>query len=375
MSVKAQHTSEEHYRLLVEGVLDYAIYMLDPDGRILSWNAGAERIKGYTRSEILGRSFSQFYPQEDQRSGKPRRELALALEHGRVQDEGWRVRKDGRRFWANVTITALFDEAGRHVGFAKVTRDETRRRHIEDLEEASRRMEEFLALLAHELRNPLAPIRNAAAIMRLRPIDDPGLAWSRDVIDRQARHMTRLVDDLLDVSRVTTGMITLAREPCRLADVLDQAIETTQPLLEGRRQELVVKQPETPLVVEGDPLRLTQIVIGLLNNAARFSPEGAPIRLSTFREGRDAVIKVADEGIGISQELLPRVFDLFLQGDETRGRTEGGLGIGLTLVRGLAEMHGGSVEARSPGPGRGSTFYVRLPLLLHGRDATTPAAT
>jgi signal transduction histidine kinase len=224
-------------------------------------------------------------------------------------------------------------------------------------------MEEFLALLAHELRNPLAPIRNATAIMRLRPMDDPNLAWSRDVIDRQARHLTRLIDDLLDVSRITTGKIALAREPMAIADALHQAVEASQPVLESRHQDLVVAIPEEPLWVDADPVRLTQVVVNLLNNAAKFTPEGGQVRLSAGREGNDAVIRVRDSGIGMSAALVPRVFDLFLQGNESKGRAEGGLGVGLTLVRGLVEMHGGSVEAHSEGPGSGSTFVVRLPLL------------
>ncbi len=355
---------DERFGLLVESVRDYAIFMLDPEGRVVSWNPGAERTNGYRRDEILGCHFTIFNTQEDQRAGRPGRELERARAAGCARDEGWRVRKDGSRFWAHVTLTPIEDAAGTFVGFSVVTRDETLRRHSEELEEASRRMEEFLALLAHELRNPLAPIRNAAAIMRLQPLDDPNLAWSRDVIDRQARHLTHLVDGLLDVSRFTTGKILLVREPLALGDVLRQAVEASQPAVEVRRQVLKVAIPEEPLRVDGDPVRLVQVVSSLLDNATKFTPEGGHIRLSAGREGSDAVIRVSDSGIGMSAELLPRVFDLFRQGGDSRGHSESGLGVGLTLARGLVEMHGGSIEAQCAGPGRGSTFVVRLPGLV-----------
>ena len=352
---------ETLFRLLVEGVRDYAIFLLDPDGRITTWNRGAERIKGYTRDEIVGRHFSVFYTPEDQRADKPGRELEIARAAGRVVDEGWRVRKDGTRFWANVTITALYDDAGLFIGYGKVTRDDTQRRHVEELEAAARRMRQFLALLAHELRNPLAPIKNAAEIMRLLPIEDPTFTWSRKVIDRQVGHLTRLVDDLLDVSRITTGKLMLSRETIPLSSVVQQAVESSQPLIDAREQKLVVAVPEEPIVLDADPVRLAQVLINLLNNAAKYTPEGGQIRLSACREGGDAVVRVRDTGMGIEPELLPHVFDLFLQGGAA-DQGEGGLGIGLTLVQSLVEMHGGSVEAQSEGPGMGSTFIVHLPM-------------
>ena len=360
--LKPHREGEELFRLLIGSVREYAIFMLDPEGRIATWNLGAERIKGYTREEIVGRHFSVFYGLEDRRDGKPARELELARRDGSTTDEGWRIRKDGGRFWANVTITALYDDTGRLVGFAKVTRDDTQRRHIEQLEAASRRMEEFLAILAHELRNPLAPIRNAAMIMRLMPITDPNLAWSRDVIDRQVHHLTRLVDDLLDVGRITSGKLQLMREPITVASVIQLAVEAGQPVLDARHQNLVVALSQEPLRIQGDLVRLTQAVVNLLNNAAKYTPEGGHIRLSAGREGTDAVIRVRDSGIGMAVEFQPHVFDLFRQGTDSEGRTEGGLGIGLTLVRSIVEMHGGVVEARSEGRGRGSTFVARLPL-------------
>jgi PAS domain S-box-containing protein len=200
--------SEERFRLLVEGVKDYAIFMLDPDGHISSWNQGAELIKGYRPEEILGKHFSIFYPADALARGWPEQELRIALVQGRLENEGWRVRKDGSIFWANVVITPLYDERRQLLGFAKVTRDLSDRKRIEALEEADLRRNEFLAMLSHELRNPLAPIRNALGVMRMSGVDESTLEWAMTVVDRQVAHLTRLVDDLLDVSRIASGKIT-----------------------------------------------------------------------------------------------------------------------------------------------------------------------
>jgi PAS domain S-box-containing protein len=354
--------SEERLRLMIESVQDYAIFMLDPQGIVASWNLGAQRIKGYAASEIIGRHFSTFYPPEEVIAGKPELELRMARELGRFAEAGWRLRKDGTRFWANVTLTAFHDRAGQLIGFVKVTRDETDRRNAEQLEDAARRMEEFLAILAHELRNPLAPILNATAIMRIRTIEDPDLAWARDVIDRQTKHLTRLVDDLLDVGRITTGKIVLAHDRVDLADVLRHAVEATQPLLDARSHRIELVLPAEPLVVQGDPVRLVQVANNLLNNAAKFTPEGGTIHLGAERRDHEAWIVVRDSGVGIPADLLPTVFDLFRQGGDANEPGQGGLGIGLTLVRRLVEMHGGAVDASSEGAGKGSTFVVRLPL-------------
>ncbi|HEY4296078.1 MAG TPA: PAS domain S-box protein, partial [Paraburkholderia sp.] len=192
--VEALRQSEERFRLLVDCVKDYAIFMLDPQGYVVSWNAGAARIKGYTRDEIVGQHFSRFYLPEEAAAGRPARELSIARQIGHVEDEGWRVRKDGTAFWANVNITAVHDESNRLRGFAKVTRDLTERRQREELERSGERMREFLATLAHELRNPLAPVRNAVGVMQLETGLSPALAHARDLIDRQVTHITRLVD-------------------------------------------------------------------------------------------------------------------------------------------------------------------------------------
>jgi PAS domain S-box-containing protein len=365
--------SEERFRLLLEGVEDYAIYMLDPEGRVTSWNAGSQKITGYSADEIVGQSFERFYPPEDVAAGRPAAELRTATLNRRATDLGWRVRKDGTRFWAEVVVTALHDEEGRLRGFAKVTRDLSERKRIENLEEQGRHLTEFLAMLAHELRNPLAPIRNALGILAVAPEVSPQVAWCRDVIERQTSHLTRLVDDLLDVSRITRGKLSMLTTTIDLNAAAGRAVEAARPLIDSRRHRLAVELAPAPVQVNGDMTRLVQVIVNLLNNAAKYTPEGGDIALSVGIEGDDALIRVKDNGIGIPADMIEHVFDLFAQGERTLARTEGGLGIGLTLARRIVALHGGSIKAVSPGPGQGSEFCVRLPLLpAYARDV--PAA-
>jgi signal transduction histidine kinase/DNA-binding response OmpR family regulator len=232
-----------------------------------------------------------------------------------------------------------------------------------NIQEDDRRKNEFLAMLAHELRNPLAPIRNAVEILRQLNRGEGELGWASDVIGRQVEQMVRLVDDLLDISRITGGKIQLRKEPSLVAPVVSSAIETSRPLIEGRNQTLEVSLPAEPLWVEADRARLGQVLANLLNNAAKYTGDGGRIGIDVRREGPDAVFRVSDTGVGIPPEMISRVFDLFTQVDRSLDRSEGGLGIGLTLVRRLIEMHGGSVQARSDGPGLGSEFILRLPAL------------
>jgi len=237
------------------------------------------------------------------------------------------------------------------------------RKRIEDsLRDADSRKDEFLAMLGHELRNPLAPIRNAVQVMRKIGVADPKLAWARDVVDRQAGHLTRLVDDLLDVSRIIRGKITLHKSSIEIAAVVEQALETSKPLIDIRQHELTVSVPEEPVRIYGDPVRLAQVISNVLNNAAKYTPSGGKIGLAVTREAGQAVIRVRDTGEGISAHLLPRLFDLFTQAERTIDRSQGGLGIGLTIVQKIVELHGGYVEAYSEGPGKGSEFVIRLPV-------------
>jgi PAS domain S-box-containing protein len=364
--------SEARFRLLVESVRDYAIFMLDVNGNIRSWNPGAQALKGYSADEIIGRHFCAFYTPEDQAAGKPAAELREARLNGRAEEDGWRVRKDGTLFWANVVLTAVYGDDGQHIGFAKITRDMSERRRLEELERTSRMMSEFLAMLAHELRNPLAPMRNAVTLMQLEPMASPALKSSRAIIDRQLTHVTRLVDDLLDIGRLTTGKVKLRMERIKLSDIVDRAVETARPVIEARRHMLSLELPLQPIHINADPTRLAQILQNLLVNAAKYTPEGGRVQVRVQSSDGFVTISVADNGRGIAQGDLQRIFELFAQG---QGNTpsDSGLGVGLTLARSLAEMHGGRLDAESAGAGQGSTFLLRMPLADRQEGISRPA--
>jgi CheY-like chemotaxis protein len=271
------------------------------------------------------------------------------------------VRKDGSLFWANVVITAIYDEHRVLRGFAKVTRDMSERKRLEQLEVSSRRISEFLATLAHELRNPLAPVRNAIGVMQMEADMPPHVATCRDIIDRQTSHLGRLVDDLLDMGRITTGKIDLRMTRVDVSDIVARSIELVHPFIDERVQSVVTKLPTEPVYVMGDSTRLVQVVQNLLNNASKFSPRASAIRVEVEPEASALLLKVIDTGRGISQKGLASIFDLFVQEDHYLNPGEAGLGIGLTLCRSIVEMHGGSISAASGGPNQGSTFTVRLP--------------
>jgi signal transduction histidine kinase len=276
------------------------------------------------------------------------------------------------------------EPSGRHFGPAERSMVETlasraavaldNAQLYQDVQEADRQKNEFLSMLAHELRNPLAPIRNAVHVLRLQAEGRPELDWARDVIDRQVRHLVRLVDDLLDVSRITRGKVRLQLEAVALAGVVAEAVEASNPEIAAREHRLEVTLPPAPVWVQGDATRLAQVVTNLLNNAAKYTDPGGHIQLTVGREGDEAVVRVRDNGVGIPLEMLSTVFNLFTQADRSLDRSQGGLGIGLTLVKRLVEMHGGRVEADSNGVGRGSEFVVRLPALADTETRSAGAA-
>ncbi|HEX7054150.1 MAG TPA: PAS domain S-box protein [Burkholderiales bacterium] len=366
--------SEERFRLLVEAVKDYAIFMLDAEGRVMSWNPGAERIKGYRAVEVIGQHLRIFYPEEARRRRWPEQQLAAARDYGRFEDESLRVRRDGSTFWAHVVVTPVRDASGTLRGYAKVTRDLTDRKRIEALERAERQTNEFLAMLAHELRNPLAPISNALNLLARKPTVDPAELWVREVLVRQTGQMTRLVDDLLDVSRITRAAVVLDRKPVDLRSVVRNAADASRQWFAERGQSFEVRLPEERLIVEADEVRLNQVIQNLLHNAAKYTPDGGRIALSAAREEAAVAIRVCDSGVGMSPELLASAFELFKQGVQGLERRQGGLGVGLTLVQRLVTLHGGSVQAHSDGPGRGSEFVVRLPLREEPAIVREPAA-
>jgi len=363
---------DDLFRLLVDSVQDYAIFMLDPQGCVATWNAGAQKIKGYTKDEILGRDFSVFYPADAVNRRWPQLELALALERGRFEDEGWRVRKDGTQFWANVVIAPVRDETKCLRGFAKITRDLTARKQVEDLQRGERQVNEFLAMLSHELRNPLAPIQSALDVLERKPDDLDVARWGRAVIGRQVQQLSRLVDDLLDVSRITRGKIELKPEPVDFRRSVEQAVEATGPITDAHRQVVELTLPDVPMPIRADPMRLEQIIANLMSNASKFTPDAGRIRVLVATIGQIASVTVADDGIGMSAALLPRIFDIFVQGERTLDRSNGGLGVGLTLSKRLAELMGGTLTATSAGPGCGSEFTLAFPLAIPRRVQQRP---
>jgi PAS domain S-box-containing protein len=540
------------FRFLVENVQDYAILMLDTEGRVATWNPGAERILGYPEQEILGQHFSRFFTPEDVRRGLPERELKMAAAEGRALDENWAVRKNGSRFWASGVTHPLTD--GTLHGYVKVFRDltdkkraedrlrdqtqisetlnrigrllaveldvtkllqkvtdeattltralfgaffynrigpqnemfslytlsglpremfskfplprntplfdpvfrgddtirlddveqdprfgqnppfngipeglpavrsflgvpvvsrsnevlggmffghtrpgvftarderlvvgiagqaaiaidnarlfedarrlsDTLRRQNDELADTDRRKNEFLAMLGHELRNPLAPIANALHIIQQEKQVTPIIEQATGMAYRQVLHLTRLVDDLLDVARITRGTIQLHKSRVELAQVISRAVETAQPMIAAGRHELSVSYPRDTIWLDADGARMQQVIVNLLSNSSKFTPPGGRIWLTAHWEGQNVVIRVKDTGLGIAPDLLPKVFDLFTQAERSLARSEGGLGIGLTMVRKVVDLHGGAVEAYSPGLRQGSEFVVRLPIL------------
>jgi PAS domain S-box-containing protein len=272
--------------------------------------------------------------------------------------------KSGAEIWMLYNVFTIKDSTGEPVGFATVSRDISARKHAEAaLREADQRKDEFLAMLAHELRNPLTPINNAADILDRLKLEDSRLSWATEIIKRQVKHLTHLVDDLLDVSRIVRGKISLKKERLDLVEVIKAALETARGFISAKQQHLDVRLPEQPILVEGDSVRLSQVLLNLLDNASKYSSEKSRIEINVQPLGAEVEIQVRDNGTGISPELLPTIFDLFQQGARSLDRSQGGLGIGLTLVKQLVELHGGRVTPSSLGVGLGSTFSIRLPTM------------
>jgi PAS domain S-box-containing protein len=365
----------ERFRTTLTSIGD-GVMVTDAQGRVTLLNPVAEALTGWD-ADAIGRPVEAVFRIVNEATRAPvENPVGKVLREGAVVGLGNHtvlIGRDGRERPIDDSGAPIRDGRGGVVGVVLVFRDITERRASEhQLHENDRRKDEFLAMLAHELRNPLAPIRNAAHTLTLLGQPDERLRWVSGVIERQVGLLTRLVDDLLDVSRITSGKITLQRERVAVAAVLAQAVETARPAAESRHENLAVEVADDVGVVDGDPARLIQVVGNLLDNAIKYSEEGGQVRLTAGAEAQEVVIVVRDEGVGIDAELLPHVFDLFIQADRSLERRQGGLGIGFTLVRRLVEMHGGRVEVASDGAGRGSEFTIRLPRLAV--DAPAPAA-
>ncbi|HXS52984.1 MAG TPA: PAS domain-containing sensor histidine kinase [Usitatibacter sp.] len=363
--------------MLTEQSPEHVVLLFDPAGHITWANPAAEHVFGYERGELAGLASSALFVPEDVARGLAGHEVEVAIRNGVAEDDRWQRRKDGSRFWAVGAMVALRDAAGEVVALAKVLRDrtdlkgqiETLRNHAIALEQAARRKDAFLSTLAHELRNPLAPLSNAVQLIRMSGAADGDIDYPLKVIERQADLLRRLVDDLLDISRIAAGKVDLERRPLVLQDLLRQCVEDVRTLVAERRHAVDVLVPDEPIRLAADAARLQQVFVNLLTNAAKYTPLGGRIALKATLEGHEAVVKVVDDGVGIPQEMLPRIFELFTQVESSRALARGGLGIGLALVRDLVAMHGGSVQVRSEGIGKGSEFTVRLPLGTGERGA------
>jgi PAS domain S-box-containing protein len=358
---KALRDSEGRLKALFANAA-VGIAELTRDGVFALVNDSLCRLLGERRESLVGLPLAAVAHDDDREDVQS---LMRRLADGHIETfaaERRFVRRDGETIWVKLSISSARASAEHGVSAVAVIEDITERKHAEeDLREADRRKDEFLATLAHELRNPLAPIRNSLHIFRMAGIQDPAVSRVADMMERQVAHMVRMVDDLLEVSRISRGKIELRKERIELASVLRNAVDTSMPLIEAAKHRLAIDVPEDPMVLDADPVRLAQVFANLLNNSAKYTREGGEITLRVTREAGMAAVCVSDNGEGIPQPMLKRVFNMFTQVN-TGSRAQGGLGIGLTLAKTLVHLHGGTIEASSEGQGRGCEFRVRLPL-------------
>jgi PAS domain S-box-containing protein len=371
----------DQFALLVSSVTDYAIFMLDPAGVIVTWNEGAQRIKGYRADEIIGRHFSVFYPADDARNRKPDWELEIAKREGRYEEEGWRIRKDGSRFWASVVITALRDQTGRLRGFGKVTRDMTERHELEErrnferateaarLREHANRMAElertktqFLNLASHELRGPMTVLRGYNSMLRDGSIPMQEIPRVARLLETKLAQMDMLIEQMLETARLETDSVDVFRQVFDLGDLAREQVELFEPLADGHH--LVLSADPAPVEVAGDRPRIATVIANFLDNALKYSPAGGEICVSTGRRDSIAFLSVRDEGLGITPEHLPMLFSRFGRLPTEENVAIRGTGLGLFLCKEIANRHGGDVSVQSK-PGVGSEFTLTLPLREH----------
>ena len=388
---EALRTSEERLRLIIENAVEFAIFSTGPDMRITRWSSGAERLMGYTEAEMLGRHFETIFTAEDRAAGRPEAEREQALLHGRAVDDKLHVRKDASTFWASGALMPM-RAAGAVVGFVKILRDQTQERQAQSelvegrarliealaakaqahaaLEAADVAKNRFLAVLSHELRNPLASIHSATQALSSGALGPEDTGRAIDILNRQCGAMKKLMDDLLDITRLSLGRLVLQRETVLLSTVLQHAIEASRPVIDGFGHHFEFAIPEQPVELVADTVRLSQVFTNLLVNAAKYTPPGGHIALEAVVDQGTLEVRVRDDGAGMAPENVAAMFEMFVQ-HSSHVASGAGLGIGLALVRNIMELHGGTVEGRSEGPGRGSVFTVRLPL-AHPRPARDP---
>jgi two-component system CheB/CheR fusion protein len=385
--------SEERMRLVIDNTMDYAIFSTDLEGRITSWNSGAERLLGYTEPEVLNRGCEMIFTEEDRDAGIPTQELAIALAEGGAADDRWHRRKDGRRFWANGAVTPMRDPERGVVGFVKILRDQTAVRAAQeaiaegrlhlvhaleekeqaraDLEAADGAKDRFLAVLSHELRNPLAAIAGASATLASPAARDPAiLSRAQRTVAQQVETMSSLLDDLLDVSRLRLGKFELRRQPCALSAIVDSAVDAARQSIEQGRHALSLRLPRQAVTLDVDPTRISQVICNLLVNAAKYTPSNGRIEVAAEVDGANVAITVSDNGRGLNEEALASLFEMFWRAPDLDSSSGPSLGIGLALARNIVRLHGGTLEAHSDGPNHGSAFVVTLPAALAARVDT-----
>ena len=371
-------SGEQYLKLMLDQDCEHAIIMLDPKGLITGWYCGAESVFGYKADDVIGRPSSMLFVPEDVQKGMPSYEMAVASHDRDAEDDRWMLRKDGMRIWVTGTLAPLKDENEQLIGYGKILRNRTDlksrlewlEKQVQTHELAIDRKNNFISTLAHEIRNPLAAISTALELLNKIGSQDPNGVFARATIARQVEFLSRLVHDLLEVTRAGTGKIQLKKEIIPIQDAISAAVDACRPAVDLQTHDFDVIMPDAPIFIEADRARLQQVFVNLIENACKYTQYGGRIWIKATVEGNDAIMKVEDNGIGISPEVMPLIFDLFTQAEFDVGRRKEGLGIGLSVVRDLVTLHGGSVHVRSDGIGKGSEFTVRLP--LSGPDLGRP---
>jgi two-component system CheB/CheR fusion protein len=367
----ALRESEQRNRLILEGVREYAIFMLDHEGYITTWNTAAERTLGYSESEVLGQPLSMVVSRENSEDVQPDQQIVKAREHGFVDIQGWHLRKGGGRFWGTGLLSALQDSSGRITGYVKILRDNTEQKLAEEAlknakraaEAANEAKDQFLANVSHELRTPLSAIVLWTSLIEDHKIVEPQqFAEAIAAIKRSAEEQRELIEDLVDTSRIVAGKLRLELQQIELPAVIHAGIETARPM--ATEKNITLKESFDPRVnvVSADGARIKQVVSNLVNNAIKFTPNDGKVSVNLSRVGDEVQISITDTGVGMSKEFLPHIFDRFSQMEDASTRTQSGLGLGLAIAKQIVEMHGGCITVQSPGVGRGSSFTVRLPL-------------
>jgi len=363
--------------MLLGQTQEHAIVSLDVVGNILVWTGASEKILGYNEQEMLGQPISRIFEEVDQDRGLPLLEREVAAADGRSEDDRWHVRKDDTRIWISGTITPIRGEQGQLIGYGKIMRDrtdlrsqiETLENRVESLSRSQGEKDGYFAKLAHEIRNSLSPLTTVVDIFET-VVDATARVHAMTIARRQLALLTRLAEDTAELARLSGGKLALSPARLELGQTLRGIVEVLRPRAERKQQLLQLLAPPASLDIQADPERLHQIVFNLLDNAIKYTPAQGRIWLKLTVEGPHALIRVEDTGIGIDSDLMPRIFDMFVQAEQSSA--EGGFGIGLSLVRDLVHAHGGTIEVRSPGVNQGTEFSVRLPLQLDAMSATAP---